>query len=51
MQFLTSERSGKPPLDLDPMSIAGILPWLDNKLHTLHRRQALDEALTSKYRD
>jgi hypothetical protein len=50
MQFLTSLSCGKTPLDLDLMSIAGFLPWLDHSLHPLHRRQALGEALTSKDR-
>ncbi len=50
MQFLASLSGGKTPLHLDLMSIAGFLPRLDNSLHNLHRRQALGEALTSRYR-
>ena len=51
MQFLASLSRGKPPLDLDLMSIAGFLPRLNNSLHPLHRRQALGQALTSQDRE
>src|SRR5579875_206615 len=49
MQLFTSISRGKTPLNLDLMSIAPLLPGADHFAQSLHRRQALIQALASQH--
>src|SRR5712691_1934578 len=51
MQLFTSISRCKSPLDLNAMSIASLLPRVENSLDTLHRGKALRQALTSQHRE
>jgi hypothetical protein len=50
MQLFPSS-SGKPLLDLHLMGVACLRPVSDNRLHTLHRGQALIQALAPQDRE
>jgi hypothetical protein len=51
MQLFTSSSSGKPPVDLHLMGVACLRPVSDDRLHALHRGQALIQGLAPQDRE